>query len=110
MEKKRFKIIDPALAYLKTHIYDTDLKADELASLCGISNTYFRKIFALRFKTSPKNYITEKRLSRAKAIIEIGEFHTVRDLALSVGYDDPLYFGKVFKKHFGLPPATMNKL
>ena len=109
MEKRKFQIIDPALDYLKTHIYDISLKSDELADLCGISNTYFRKIFASRFKTSPKNYIIEKRLARAKAIIDSGEFHSVSELALSVGYDDPLYFGKVFKKHFGLPPATMNK-
>lgn len=110
MEKRKFTVIDPALNYLKTHIYDTDLKADELAHLCGISNTYFRKLFALRFKTSPKDYIIEKRLTRAKAIIDSGEFHSVKELALSIGYDDPLYFGKVFKKHFGMPPATMNKL
>lgn len=109
MEKRKFKIIDPALNYLKTHIYDTNLKSDELAVLCGISNTYFRKIFASRFKTSPKNYIIEKRLARAKAIIDSGEFNTVRELALSVGYEDSLYFGKIFKKHFGIPPATMNK-
>ena len=109
MEKKKFTIIDPALKYLKTHIYDSALKADDLAGMCGISNTYFREIFALRFGSSPKNYITEKRLSRAKAIIDNGEFDTVKKLAMSVGYDDPLYFGKVFKKHFGMPPAAINK-
>lgn len=109
MEKKKFEIITPALLYLKTHIYDTNLKSDDLAKLCGISNTYFRKIFSMRFKTCPKNYITEKRLSKAKAIIDSGEFNTVKELALSVGYDDSLYFSKLFKKHFGIPPATMNK-
>ena len=109
MEKKKFKLIDPALNYLKSHIYDSTLKADDLAAICGISNTYFREIFALRFGSSPKNYITEKRMSRAKAIIDNGEFDTVKNLAISVGYDDPLYFGKVFKKHFGMPPATINK-
>lgn len=109
MEKKKFTIIDPALKYLKTHIYNSNLKADDLAALCGISNTYFREIFALRFGSSPKEYITEKRLSHAKAIIDNGEFDTVKNLAVSVGYDDPLYFGKVFKKRFGVPPSTIKK-
>lgn len=108
MEKRKFKIIDPAITYLKNHIYDTALKSDELANICGVSNTYFRKIFISRFGTGPKNYIIEKRMARAKAIIDSGEFESVKSLALSVGYDDPLYFGKVFKNHFGLPPATMN--
>ena len=109
-EKKKIQAIAPALNYLKTHIYDTNLKADNLAQLCGISNTYFRKLFMIKFKTSPKDYIIEKRMSRAKEIIDSGEFHTVSELALSVGYKDQLYFGKVFKKYFGIPPATMNKL
>ena len=109
MEKKKFKIIDSAITYLKNHIYDTTLKSDDLAKICDVSNTYFRKIFASRFGKSPKNYIIEKRMARAKAIIDSGEFESVKKLALSVGYDDPLYFGKVFKNHFGVPPATMNK-
>ena len=109
-ERKKFKIIEPAVEYLKKHIYDTSLKIEELPSLCGISGTYFRDIFMQRFADSPKNYVTEKRLSRAKAIIDSGDFRNVRHLANSVGYEDSLYFSKVFKKHYGLPPATLNKM
>ena len=109
MEKKKFKIIEPAIVFLKNHIYDTNLKTESLAQMCGISNTYFRNIFSMRFGSSPKNYITEKRLAKAKAIIDSGEFDSVNKLALSVGFDDALYFGKVFKKHFGMPPREMNK-
>ena len=107
--KRKAEIIEPAVEYLKTNIFSPDLKAEKLHLLCGISNTYFRELFMLRFKTSPKEYITSRRVSHAKSIIDSGEFSTVKELALSVGYKDSLYFGKVFKKAYGLSPSAFNK-
>ncbi len=108
-DKKHFFVIEPAIKHLKKNIYSCSLKTDELHKLCGISSTYFRKIFISKFGTSPKNYITEKRVLQAKSIIDSGDFSTVKELALAVGYKDPLYFSKVFKKHYGISPVNMNK-
>ena len=108
-DKRKSEIIEPAVEHLKNNIFSPDLKAEKLHLLCGISNTYFRELFMLRFKTSPKEYITSKRVSHAKSIIDSGEFSTVKELALSVGYKDALYFGKVFKKTYGLSPSKLNK-
>ena len=107
--KEKFEIIEPALAYLKEHIYDTELKIDKLHRLCGISGTYFRQIFAQRFGTTPKNYIIAKRVSHAKAIISSGDFHTIGEVAEAVGFSDPLYFSKVFRKRYGASPSGVNK-
>ena len=82
---------------------------DELHQLCSISHTYFRKIFVSKFGVSPKNYVVTKRLSYAKSIIDSGEFSTVKELSLTVGYKDPLYFGKVSKQHYGALPVSMNR-
>ena len=108
-QKKKFGVIDPAVTYLKKHIYNHELQIDKLHLLCGVSNTYFRKIFALRFGTSPKNYVVSKRISYAKSIIDSGEFSSVKELAEMAGYKDPLYFGKAFKNHYGVSPANMIK-
>jgi len=108
-DKKHFFVIEPAIKHLKKNIYNCSLKTDELHKLCGISSTYFRKIFISKFGTSPKNYITEKRVLQAKSIIDSGDFSTVKELAFAVGYKDPLYFSKVFKKHYGISPVNMNK-
>lgn len=108
-EKRKFGIIEPALIYLKEHIYDCSLKTDKLHRLCGISDTYFRQIFISRFGTTPQKYIIAKRLSHAKSIIDSGDFHTIGEVALSVGFNDPLYFSKVFKKAYGISPTNINK-
>ena len=102
-DKRKSEIIEPAVEYLKSNIFRPDLKAEKLHLLCGISNTYFRELFFLRFKTTPKEYITSKRISHAKSIIDSGDFTSVKE------YKDPLYFGKVFKKTYGVSPSELNK-
>ena len=109
-DKAKFSVIEPAVKYLRKHIYDSSLKIDRLHNLCGLSHTYFRKVYIKEMGMNPKEYVIEKRLSHAKIIIENGDMDTVEQLSLSVGYDDPLYFSKAFKKKFGISPSKMNLL
>ncbi|MBE6611768.1 MAG: helix-turn-helix transcriptional regulator [Ruminococcaceae bacterium] len=108
-DKKKFSVIEPAVNYLKAAIFDSSLNVDTLHALCGISDTYFRKIFAARFGTSPIKYITARRLAQAKAILDSGDFDTVSNVALAVGYRDPLYFSRVFKKTYGYSPSEHDR-
>lgn len=109
-EKKKYKIIGPAVDYLKEHIYDNSLKTETLYRLCGISNTYFRQIFISRFGTTPQTYIIAKRLAHARSIISSGDFTTIGEVALSVGFSDPLYFSKAFKKAYGISPSEVGNV
>lgn len=109
-QKKKFEIIAPAVDYLKEHVYDCTLTTDMLHCLCGISDTYFRQIFISRFGMTPQKYIISKRLSHAKTIISSGDFNTIGEVALSIGFNDPLYFSKVFKKTYGISPSDLNKV
>ncbi len=103
--KKKFSVIAPAIDYLKTHLYDCDLKIETLYKLCGVSGTYFRQIFQSTYSMSPQKYILAKRLSHAKSIIVSGNFDMVSEIALSVGYKDALYFSRAFKKKYGISPS-----
>ena len=109
-EKMKFELIEPAVEYLKTHIFSTNLKTEKLHEFCGISNTYFRELFYLRFKATSKEYIISIRISHAKSIIDSGDFTSVNELAHSVGYRDALYFSKAFKKVYGASPSVTNRL
>ncbi len=108
-DKKKANLIAPAIAHIKSHIYDADLKTDSLHQLCGISGTYFRKIFISNFGTNPQSYILNRRLSHAKAVLDSGDFDSIAAVALSVGYADPLYFSRVFKKRYGMSPSDYIK-
>ncbi len=106
-EKRKFNIIEPAVTYLKEHIYDCTFNIDKLHRLCGVSDTYFRQIFVSKFGMTPQKYITSRRLSHAKSIIDSGDFHTLSEVAMSVGFNDPLYFSKAFKKMYGVAPSDV---
>lgn len=102
-------LIKPAVDHLKRHIYDSTLTVDRLHRLCGISDTYFRKIFRAQFGLTPQEYILSKRLSHAHAIIRSGDFNTIGEVAAAIGFHDSLYFSKVFKKTYGVSPSDINK-
>ncbi len=103
--KKSYSRIEPAIKYLHDNIFSTTLKTDDLHRLCGISDTYFRKIFKANFGTTPQAYIINKRLSHARSVISNGDYSTVADVSLSVGYQDPFYFSRLFSKKYGCPPS-----
>jgi len=99
-------ILRPALEHLELNIFDPNLKIGELHQLCGISDTYFRKLFAANFGQSPKKYVAERRVSQAKAIIASGEYNNIGEVAAMTGFEDALYFSKVFKNRYGYPPSA----
>lgn len=99
--------IAPALEHLELHIFDSALRIGELHTHCGISDTYFRRIFHSRFGVSPKRYVMDQRLAQAKAILDSGEFSSIGEVAAMVGFDDPLYFSKAFKGKYGCPPSNL---
>ena len=109
MDKNKLGIISPAISYLRTHIYDCNLNVEMLYELCGVSGTYFRKLFQLKYGVSPQKYILKKRLSYAKSILDNGEFRSIAEVASTVGYSDPLYFSRAFKKKYGVSPSLYAK-
>lgn len=106
--RHKFSIIEPAEQHLKMHIYDCALSIDNLHRLCGISDTYYRKIFIKKHGTTPQKYITHLRLAQASLLLENGDASSIGSLARSVGYADPLYFSRVFKQKYGVSPSKFS--
>ena len=98
-------ILEPALRHLEKHIFDPSLRVGELPGLCGVSDTYFRRLFEERFGMPPKKYLLHSRLSQAKAILDSGEYDSRAGVAEAVGFEDGLYFSKVYKSRYGIPPT-----
>lgn len=109
-DKKKLSIISPAISYLREHIYDCELKVGALNQICGISNVYFNKIFQDNYGTNPQSFVSSKRLIHAKTIIDSGDYNSISGIAELVGYNDPLYFSRAFKKKFGVSPQKYAKI
>ena len=105
--QRRYQVIKPAVDYINTHFSDSNLKTDTLHCLCGISPAYFRRIFKANLRMSPQKYIEEKRLQYALSLIN-EHTYSISKISKMVGYNDPLYFGKVFKMKYGISPSHIS--
>lgn len=106
-DNRKSEIIKPACDYLKTHIFKHDLSVGMLHEMCGISDVYFRRLFIEIYGMPPQKYVIDKRLTEARSLIENGDYDNLYSVAYSVGYDDPLYFSREFKRKFGVAPSAI---
>lgn len=105
----RQKILKPALNYLANYYYDSEITNDFLASLCGISTVYFRKIFQSVYGISPIKYLQNLRIKKAKDILQ-SDFNSIGQVAESVGFNSIYHFSKVFRQATNQSPTQYAKL
>jgi len=58
--------------------------------------------------TTPATYLRRLRLERAQALIREGG-RSMTDISYAVGFNDPHYFSKIFKKEFGITPSEFKQ-
>lgn len=104
MPNALYALIDPAVSAIDTDFCKGELTVEYLASLCGISSVYFRKIFASRFGMSPKEYIIRRRIDYACTLLRAGDF-SVGEVALLCGYAEPCHFSREFTRLVGTSPS-----
>ena len=103
-----FSLLSQGVEYLAEHLHE-NVSVPTLADKCGISEAYFRRLFHKRFGLSPVEYKEELRMERAYRYLRYSEA-TVREIAEVLGYDDPTYFIKRFKKKTGVTPLQFRKI
>lgn len=73
------------------------------AELCGVTPAYFYRCFRKWAGQSPVEYRNALRLSHAQAMLRNTDMQ-IREIAETVGFEDPFYFCRVFSKQFGQSP------
>ena len=89
---------------MKVNIGCNRLTMAELAQMCGVSETYFRRIFLNAKGCSPIDYINNLKLSRAKELLGSG-MYSISEVAEQSGFHDESYFSRFFKKQTGVAPS-----
>ena len=108
--RQSYTKIENAVNYLEDNMFNPNLKVETLSSICHLSDTHFREIFKANFGMTPSEYIKHKRLLKAHSIIKNGEYERISDVALLSGYEDALYFSKLFKAKYKVPPSKYNNI
>lgn len=80
-----------------------DLRPEDLASAANVSPRQLQRIFREELGTTPHYFIIMLKMEQAAALLREGK-QNVSEVAWALGFADPAYFSKVFKKYFGQPP------
>jgi len=94
--------ISKAIEHLREH-FDEQLKMEEIARELGMSVSGFHHHFKSVTSMSPLQFQKQIRLQEARRLM-LGEDLDAASAGFRVGYEDPSYFSRDYKKQFGAPP------
>lgn len=88
-ETGQVELIRNALSFVREHF--ADLSEQEAAAACGVSVTYFSRVFKKAMKTSFSAFVTDTRLREAERLLLLTD-DSVTDIAVAVGFSTASYF------------------
>ena len=97
-----------AMRLIKYDYCDASLTNAKLAAECNISEVYFRKLFTKHFGVSPKQYIIDLRIQKAKQLLAEGAM-SASAISNECGFSNPYHFCRLFKQHTGSTPTEYRK-
>ena len=100
--------LSPAIEYIHKNISDPELSIEDLARICNISEVYFRKLFTKHFGISPKQFIIDVRIQKAKQLLAEGAL-SIYVISEKCGFSNPYHFCRLFKQHTGISPSEYRK-
>jgi YesN/AraC family two-component response regulator len=102
-ERNTSQIVKQAIEYIEEQ-YATEISLEEVAKYVGVTSQHFSKIFKMETGIKYVDWLSELRIERAKEYL-MEEKYTVKEICFFVGYRDPNYFSRIFKKMVGVPPS-----
>ncbi len=97
------EMVEEATQYFNDN-YNKPISVEEYAQNHQMTPCWFIQNFKKITKLTPMQYIIDLRITNAMSLLQRREYN-VAEVALAVGYENPLYFSRLFKKHTGISPS-----
>lgn len=93
---------------IRRNYANPDFALDQVIREMPFHYDYLRKLFKKEVGSSPLEYLTSLRMQSAEKLLTAmwSNEYSISEVAQMCGYGDPLYFSRVFKKHFGCSPTN----
>lgn len=100
--------ITRALEYVGDH-YDCEIKISDLAQLCHLSETHFRRVFVRCMGVHPIDYVNQVRIKNACELLKKTN-DSITEISLKCGFCSSATFNRNFRKFMGITPNEWKKL
>jgi AraC-like DNA-binding protein/quercetin dioxygenase-like cupin family protein len=100
-------MLSAAIDHMRHNVHRT-ITVSELSRITGVSDTQFFRLFREHLKGTPLTYFTTMKIKRAAELLR----HTlmsVKEIAFTLGYEEPAYFTNKFRKVMGVSPREYRK-
>jgi AraC family transcriptional regulator of arabinose operon len=95
--------LERAMRFLEARV-DGNIQVAELAAMVGMSPSHLSALFRRATGGGPGAFHTSLKMARARALLDTTAL-SVMDVASAVGYADPLYFSRHFRRMHGISPT-----
>ena len=102
-DEKANRIVAKARAFIDRN-FQRDLTLEEVSREVHVSPYYFSKLFKEQTGENFINYLTLRRIETAKQLLSDGRLN-VKSVCTEIGYNDPNYFSRLFKRFEGVTPT-----
>lgn len=98
------KVTAKILKYVTENMSNPDLKIDDIAEAMGMSRSVLYAKIKQSVSMTPIDFVRHIRIMRASELLQQTD-DTLASISFEVGFSDPKYFSKVFKKEMGIVPS-----
>ena len=102
-EQRLSPYIEEALNYIKDN-YREKISVENIAAQVQLSSSHLFAVFKKQMGVSPISFLNSYRMSIAAEQLQ-ATTKSINQIAAEVGIDDSIYFNKIFKKHYQMPPT-----
>ena len=96
-----------AIVYIREN-YQKPIQLSMVAEACNVTSSYLSRLFTEYLGTNFIDYINRFRLNKAIILLEEKKY-SIKEVAYLVGYQDPNYFSRIFRRHMGISPSDLEK-
>lgn len=102
------QVLQPAMNHIGAN-YSEKITEEVLAFLCNLTPSAFSRLFKRTLGITFQDYLAQYRLRESTRLL-LNPAANISDVAYSVGYRDPSYYARAFKKHLGVSPSQFRQL